>query len=99
MQEIVVEIDTDLEDLIPEFLDNRHKEIANIAAALDRGDLTALDRLGHNLKGVCGSYGFSEMAELGLLLQESVERHDLEEARRLLARMEDYMQRVRVKFC
>ncbi len=66
-QKVIVEVDADLADLVPNFLANRQKDLQQIAAALERADNDALRIIGHNMKGVGGGYGFSDITEFGKL--------------------------------
>ena len=49
----------DLEDLIPVFMSNRHKELDSLRVALAAADFEQLRQLGHRMKGVGNSYGFN----------------------------------------
>ena len=93
-----VVVDTDLEDLIPAFLGNRAAEADTIAEAISRADFARLKGLGHNLKGVAGSYGFEGLARLGVQLEEHAEAQRLAEAETVLARIREYLQAVEVRF-
>jgi HPt (histidine-containing phosphotransfer) domain-containing protein len=52
-------VQKDLEDLIPVFMRNRHKELDSLRAALAAADFEQLRQLGHRMKGVGNSYGFT----------------------------------------
>ena len=51
--------DIQLQDLIPEFIQNRHNEIPQLESYLQTRDFDSIRRLGHTLKGICASYGFN----------------------------------------
>jgi HPt (histidine-containing phosphotransfer) domain-containing protein len=53
---IIIHADIDLEDLIPGFLENRHKDIIEIESLLASGDYETTQRLGHSMKGAGGGY-------------------------------------------
>jgi HPt (histidine-containing phosphotransfer) domain-containing protein len=65
-----IEIPPGLEDIVPGYLANRRKEVPEMFEFLATSDFVRLARLGHNLKGTGGSYGFPELTRIG----ESVER-------------------------
>jgi len=62
---IVVQIDGDLEPLIPGFLERREEEIANLGEALAAGDYEQIRFAGHSLKGTGGAYGFHDLSAMG----------------------------------
>lgn len=64
MSKTKVEIDADLEDLIPQFLDNRKKDIETLEHLVAQNDLQAVSQLAHKIKGAASSYGFNELSEL-----------------------------------
>ncbi|TDJ68612.1 MAG: Hpt domain-containing protein, partial [Proteobacteria bacterium] len=57
-EKIIVNIDPDLEDLIPGFLNNRAHDVRAINDLLDAEDFGAIRLLGHSMKGAGGGYGF-----------------------------------------
>ena len=76
-EKIVVHVDIDLEDLIPGFLDNRQKDIQKLENALQENDFETLRSIGHNLKGVGGGYGFSDITEMGSEIEVGARANDL----------------------
>lgn len=53
--------DPDLGDLVHDFVAAMPERIAAIRAAIHSQDLSAVQRLLHQLKGACGSYGFPQL--------------------------------------
>ncbi|MDH3257475.1 MAG: hypothetical protein OEM27_07640, partial [Nitrospinota bacterium] len=58
-EKIRVRIDRDLQDLIPEYLKNRGKDLLAYRQALEEGDFDSIAVLGHSMKGSGGGYGFN----------------------------------------
>ena len=96
--EILVEVDGDLEDLVPGYLENRRAELPVMMAALAGGDWETLRRLAHDLKGTGGGYGFDALTELGRALEQAAKSADPDAVGPLLAQMGNYLDRVRVVF-
>ena len=92
----VVQVDPDLEDLIPMFMDNRHKDIEAIRSALESGDYETIRSLGHSMKGSGGGYGFHGVSKLGALLEEAAKNGDEPSMRQHLESLVLYMDRVRL---
>lgn len=97
-ERIVVTVDSDLEDLIPGFLENRRRDAAALRAALDEGRSDTLISLGHSLKGVGGGYGFHELSKIGAEIENQARSGDLDGIGGLITSMYDYLDRVEVRY-
>lgn len=97
-EEIVVTVDSDLEDLIPGFLENRRRDAAALQAALDEGRIDTLRSIGHSLKGVGGGYGFHELSKIGAEIENHAMSGELSGIGGLITRMHDYLNRVIVRY-
>jgi HPt (histidine-containing phosphotransfer) domain-containing protein len=85
---LVIRVDEDLKDFVPEFLARRHQDVAALRDALQRGDYEAVRVLGHNMKGSGGGYGFHGITSIGDALEQAAKRADaaaIEHAARELA--------------
>lgn len=96
--EIVVEVDEDLEELIPGYFENRRQDVAAILSALERNDFELIRSIGHKMKGSGGGYGFDRITEIGRDIEaaakDSRSRDILEQANCL----QNYLDRVKVVF-
>ena len=70
MNNYKVKVAKDLEDLIPTFMNNRHKELDALRVALAASDFEQLRQLGHRMKGVGNSYGFEHVSVLGKQIED-----------------------------
>jgi len=95
---ITVTIDSDLEELIPGFMENRRKDLDALDNAVEQSDLQALQSIGHNLKGVGGGYGFDRMSELGAAIEQAGKSGDLDSAREMIRELRDYCTQVEIVF-
>ena len=95
---IIVKIDPDLEDLIPGFLENRGKDRDSLKAALDNSDFSAMQSIGHSLKGVGGGYGFTGMSEIGAAIETAAKGEQLDELKVQIQKYSDYLDAVVVEF-
>jgi HPt (histidine-containing phosphotransfer) domain-containing protein len=96
-QTTVVFVDEELADLIPEFLENRRRDIEIITRLVQEGKHEELTRLGHTMKGVGGSYGFEEISEIGLGIEEASVRGDRKTLTTLCERLAAYLAAVTVR--
>jgi HPt (histidine-containing phosphotransfer) domain-containing protein len=95
---IIVTIDSDLEELIPGFMENRKKDHENLSKAVVIKDYKTLQSIGHSLKGVGGGYGFDRMSELGAAIEEAGKSSDLESAKDHVDQLGDYLSRLEIVF-
>ena len=73
---VTVSIDSDLEELVPGFLENRRKDAATLARAVQTQDVKTVRLLGHRMKGDGGGYGFQEISQIGEALEQAAIRED-----------------------
>ncbi|MFQ5660502.1 MAG: Hpt domain-containing protein [Gammaproteobacteria bacterium] len=97
-EKIIVTIDSDLEDLIPGFLQNRSRDLESLREALKQKDCQAIQATGHSLKGVGGGYGFDKMSELGAEIESSAKANDLGKLAELIEQYGDYLDRIEVVY-
>lgn len=94
----VVRPDRDLEDLIPSFLENRKRELAEMVAALARSDYEIVRRMAHTWKGICRPYGFVHLETLSKKLEVAGEAENAEEAKSILQQIDEYLSRVQIVY-
>lgn len=97
-QTIKVSVDPDLEALIPGFLQNRHKDVEKLRAALAAGDTATVQSIGHMLKGVGGGYGFVRITELGAGLEAAGRDNDRDAMARQVTELAQYLAQVEVVY-
>jgi HPt (histidine-containing phosphotransfer) domain-containing protein len=97
-ERITVMVESDLEDLVPGFLENRRKDVTRIEALLVGRDFDALRKIGHSLKGVGGGYGFDPITDLGATIEKAALQGDDATIRDACRRLADYLDRVDVVF-
>ena len=95
---IVVQVDEDLEELIPGFLDNRKADVDKLRTELEKSDFVNLCSIGHSLKGVGGGYGFELMSQIGAEIEAAAKASDVELIKDKINQLDDYLNRVEVKY-
>ena len=88
----------DLEDLIPVFMRNRHKELDALRAALAAADFEQLRQLGHRMKGVGNSYGFAHVSTLGKYIEDGARSGDRALLEATIAQYSDYLAKVEIVY-
>lgn len=95
---IVVNIDPDLEELIPGYLGNRLKDVQEAQALLDNADFESIQRMGHTMKGSGGGYGFNFISAVGLALEEDAKEKNVKKIQATLHDLCDFLERVQVVY-
>lgn len=95
---ITVRIDKDFEDLIPNYLENRRKDIELILDALGEEDYKTIDILGHSMKGTGEAYGFAFISELGRKIELSAQDKSGALTRKAAAELAGYLDRIKIVY-
>jgi len=95
---LMVTVAKDLEDLIPVFFKNRHKELESLRRALASGDFDQLRHLGHRMKGVGNSYGFATISEIGKRIEDGARDSDRKAIDACIGEYADYLSKVQVVY-
>jgi HPt (histidine-containing phosphotransfer) domain-containing protein len=93
---IVVRADPEIADLIPRFLENRHKDIVLIMESLQKKDYEAIKTLGHSMKGAGGGYGFPGVTEIGRSIEDAAREMNAERVLVAVDRLTNYLDCVEV---
>ncbi len=95
---ICITVDSDLEDLIPDFL-LRKKEDANLILTLiQKGEFNQIRILGHSMKGSGGGYGFDRITELGALIESSALEQNSDNIRESVNDLYAYLENIEVVY-
>jgi len=97
-EKIVVNVDSNIEDLIPGFLENRLEDVKSIYDALEKEDYETIRILGHSMKGAGGGYGFDEITDIGRSIEESAEGKNQEEVKKWVINLSNYLDRVEIVY-
>lgn len=91
---ITVEIDRDLEEIIPNFLQNRVNDIAGLKIAVAACEFEHIRIVGHTLKGIGGGYGFDLISDVGLVLEQAAKASDCITINKAINDLETYLELV-----
>ena len=93
-----VKVPRDLEDLIPVFMSNRKKELDTLRVALAAADFEQLRQLGHRMKGVGNSYGFTHISTLGKYIEDGARSGDRASLQARISEYEEYLSKVQITY-
>jgi HPt (histidine-containing phosphotransfer) domain-containing protein len=95
---ITVEVDSELQSIVPEFLENREKDCLLINSLLEGNSFIEIRSLGHRMKGAGGSFGFDDISEIGEVIENAALAADKETISSSVLQLSDYLERVVVVY-
>lgn len=93
-EEIIVRVDSEIEDLVPGYLENRRKDIITIRTALENRDFETIKVIGHSMKGSGGGYGFDKITDIGKSIELAAKESNHEDIVKFLDELLDYLERI-----
>ena len=94
----VARVDAVLRELIPEYLENRRRDVARMRLLCAGGPLEELSRILHQMKGSGGMYGFPRVTELARLMETELAARGPASLAAGLAELEEYVNHVTVVY-
>ena len=95
---ITVEVESEVQPIVPEFLENRQKDCLLIGRLLEVNSFGDIRTLGHRMKGAGGSYGFDEISILGEVIENAALAGDKTTIGSAVVRLSHYLERVVVVY-
>ena len=92
----IVHVDSDLEPLIPGYLEGRRGDIADILKALENEDYGSIRVLGHTMKGTGGGYGFDAITDFGRSIENAAKEKNNKEITRFVNELRAYLDNVKI---
>ncbi len=87
----VVEIDPDIAELVPGFLNNRKGDTAKISRLLEEGNLEEIRIIGHSMAGSAGGYGFPEIGKIGKAIEAAALTSRIEDIKKANSTLAEYL--------
>jgi signal transduction histidine kinase/HPt (histidine-containing phosphotransfer) domain-containing protein len=94
LQEMLNNVDRTTRPLLPRYLAARRADIGLMNAALQRGDASVIQTLGHNMKGSGASYGLVQVTQLGDDLEMAAGRRDWDAIAERLRVLDELLERI-----
>lgn len=95
---IIVNIDADLKELIPQFLENRRRDIENLEELFQQNDLAAIAMLSHKIKGTTAGYGFTELSDFASKIEKAAKNNEIAPIQDLILEMKKHFQNIEVQY-
>ena len=93
-ERIIADMEPELVEIMPYFMDCRRGDLAMIHDRLRQGDFAGLRAVGHNLKGTGGSFGFDDISEIGIRIERGASAGAIDEITACAAELADYLARI-----
>ena len=93
---IRLKVEPVLKDLVPDFLENRRRDLERMRQALRAGDLAAIRDVGQNIRCFSRVYGIDELTALGEEIRCAADDCSTLRIVHLQGQLADYLSRVEV---
>ncbi|HCC47811.1 MAG TPA: hypothetical protein DEQ38_06805 [Elusimicrobia bacterium] len=93
----IIEVDAELLELIPAYLQSRKEEVPRIHAFLEAGDFTSVWGIAHKLHGSGGGFGLDFLSELGVRMENSAKARDKAALAAQTAELTEFLASVEVR--
>lgn len=95
---IVYEIDKELEEIVPAFMNSRRKDIELLKNFYAEKNYEEIRSIGHKVKGTAGSYEFMQLSEIGGKLEKAATDHEDASLDSLIKEYEDHVLQIDIKY-
>lgn len=93
-----VSVEKMLVDLVPGFIKNKFDDLQSLNKLIQQKDYQRIQKIGHNWKGACPSYGFHYLGEVGKQFEILVQNEDYKKLQELISTLPDYLKNVSVEY-
>jgi HPt (histidine-containing phosphotransfer) domain-containing protein len=95
---IRIRVDPDLQDLIPDYLENRGKDLLVYQQALEKDDFDSIAVLSHSMRGSGGGYGFNDLSNIGRAIEKAAKNRDKESIHQSIIELTDFLEKLEVVY-
>jgi len=96
VQDYTVEVDAELYELVPLFMDTMHSNVVEMQEALVDKNFDIICRHGHSQKGLGSTYGFDYLSHVGYKIETAGMQKNSDEVQKLLKEMNKYLENVHI---
>ena len=93
-EKIQLKVDPALKELVPDFLEQRRRDLERMRQALHAGDLASIRDVGQNIRCFSRVYGLAELTALGEQIHCAAEECSTLRIVHLQGQLADYLSRV-----
>jgi len=93
-----IKIDKDYEEIIPNYLNNRQKDLALFREYILTQNMSEIEFIAHKLAGSAGSYGFHTLGKIAVKLESACQNKKMSEVESHIQEIEDYFTNLHIEF-
>jgi len=86
-----IEIDPEISDLVPLFLNARCKDVEQLVLHSQKNEFDEMAKICHTIKGIARPYGFPSMEQLAIEMESECKNRNSERALALLNKMQEFI--------
>ncbi len=94
---VLLDIDPLLADLVPGYIREKRRQMADLRRLVTEGDMDRLKRIAHDIKGTGAAYGVPDVTRLGRALETAGQQGDASLASSLVEELDTLLARVQVQ--
>ncbi len=98
LQKTIIEVDEEMEDLIPEYLESIKREIDVLQKALTSKEFEKIVTMGHKLKGSGGGYGFDYISECGSKIEQMAKDRQGDAVQNWIKKLDYFLKHIDVRY-
>lgn len=95
---ILVEVDVELVDLIPNYLAKREADVKQILEWIEQSAFDNIRELAHKIKGSGGGYGFAGLSQIAAELEQAAKDSNLEAIKNGLSDIQHYLENIEITY-
>jgi HPt (histidine-containing phosphotransfer) domain-containing protein len=90
-----IEVDPEIADLIPLFLNARSKDVDQLGVLSQQSNFDEMAKICHTIKGIARPYGFPSLESLAIEMEKECKNKNSNATTELLARMQEFVKEYR----
>lgn len=95
---ILVEVDVELEDLIPNYLAKREADVKQFSEWIEQEEFDSIRELSHKIKGSGGGYGFIGLSKIAAEVEQAAKNSDLETIKKGVIEIQHYLENIEITY-
>lgn len=78
------------------YIQRRKSDFTECMKAIESGDFSFLEKVGHQVKGNAETFGFDELSPIGIALESAAKSKDLAMAKKIVKQFGDIIESIRI---
>lgn len=92
----VAHINEELKEIVPIFIEGKYRDIEKLLKFLDSEDYESIKRLGHNMKGTSGGFGFNKIMKIGIEIEKLADEKNSSALRIKVYELSNYLNNLEI---